>query len=371
MGKDYYKILGVSKTATDEELKKAYRKLALKWHPDRNINNKEESEKKFKEIGEAYDVLSDPEKRKIYDQVGEEGLKGGWGSASSGAGDARGSGGHHFTFTSADDIFKQFFGGSNPFANMQFGSDDDDFFGSTNSTTSSGRRGGPQMFTSFGGMSGGNPFGGMGGMPGMSGRSSRVGSQRPRSASPQTQQQQQPPIEHKVYCTLEELYTGTIKRMRIRRQRLNNDQQSTHEEEKILTIEIKSGWKAGTKITFPKEGDEKPGVIPADIIFVIHEKPHSRFQRKGNDLYYKYKCSLKQALLGFNIDLITLDNRKINIPINKIVSSSYQHKVTNEGMPISKSKSKEKGHLIIEFDIKFPLRLNEHQKKVIREMFDD
>eukprot|EP00204_Picochlorum_oklahomense_P003072 CAMPEP_0118803434 /NCGR_PEP_ID=MMETSP1161-20130426/17151_1 /TAXON_ID=249345 /ORGANISM="Picochlorum oklahomensis, Strain CCMP2329" /LENGTH=104 /DNA_ID=CAMNT_0006731947 /DNA_START=111 /DNA_END=422 /DNA_ORIENTATION=- len=77
MGADYYGILGVGKTATDAELKKAYRKLAVKWHPDKNPDNQEEATKKFKEISEAYDVLSDPEKREIYDTYGEEGLKSG------------------------------------------------------------------------------------------------------------------------------------------------------------------------------------------------------------------------------------------------------------------------------------------------------
>merc|ERR1712223_1194725 len=115
MGKDYYSILGVKKGASDEELKKAYRKLALKYHPDKN--KAAGAEEKFKEIGEAYDVLSDPKKKQIYDQFGEEGLKGGAGNAGSG-------GPHHsgfdngFTYTYHGDpraTFSQFFGTSNPF----------------------------------------------------------------------------------------------------------------------------------------------------------------------------------------------------------------------------------------------------------------
>ncbi|GIL49380.1 hypothetical protein Vafri_5746 [Volvox africanus] len=101
MGKDYYKILGVSKDADDNQLKKAYYKLAQKWHPDKNPNNVEAATEKFKEISEAYDVLSDPQKRTVYDQFGEEGLKGGMpsggpGGASAGAGGFPSGGAYHF-----------------------------------------------------------------------------------------------------------------------------------------------------------------------------------------------------------------------------------------------------------------------------------
>ena len=112
MGKDYYKTLGVSQAATDEDLKKAYRKMALKYHPDKNKSAG--AEEKFKEIAEAYDVLSDPKKREIYDKYGEEGLKGG---GSAGAG----SDGSSFTYTFHGDpheTFRMFFGGEDPFASF-------------------------------------------------------------------------------------------------------------------------------------------------------------------------------------------------------------------------------------------------------------
>ena len=125
MGKDYYSILGVSRNATDEELKKAYRKLALKWHPDRNKDNKKEAEEKFKEISQAYEVLSDKEKRQVYDQYGEEGLNMGAtpGSAPGGAG-----GGNYSSFFSGfdpSDLFRQFFGTANAQeAYDQYGNDE-------------------------------------------------------------------------------------------------------------------------------------------------------------------------------------------------------------------------------------------------------
>eukprot|EP01084_Bolivina_argentea_P159431 277663_1 len=97
MSKSYYKILGVERNATKEQIKKSYRKLAMKWHPDKNPDNKDAAEREFKEIGEAYSVLSDDKKRKQYDEFGESGLKNNFS-------------GNHFTFGNAEDMFKQFFG---------------------------------------------------------------------------------------------------------------------------------------------------------------------------------------------------------------------------------------------------------------------
>ena len=116
---DYYKVLGVARDATDAELKKAYRKLAVKWHPDKNPNNQEEATKKFKEISEAYDVLSDSEKKEIYDTYGEEGLKGGIPTGKAGAGGFPG-GGPNGAYHGMDDdmarhIFENLFGGGGGF----------------------------------------------------------------------------------------------------------------------------------------------------------------------------------------------------------------------------------------------------------------
>jgi DnaJ family protein B protein 4 len=116
MGRDYYDVLGVGKNATDDDLKKAYRKLALKWHPDKNQGNQEEASTRFKEISEAYDVLSDPEKKKIYDMYGEEALKTGVppppGAEGAGAFAGQGSaGGYRMDEETARKIFESFFGG--------------------------------------------------------------------------------------------------------------------------------------------------------------------------------------------------------------------------------------------------------------------
>ncbi|XP_069853294.1 dnaJ homolog subfamily B member 6 isoform X2 [Dipodomys merriami] len=143
---DYYEVLGVQRHASAEDIKKAYRKLALKWHPDKNPENKEEAERKFKQVAEAYEVLSDAKKRDIYDKYGKEGLNGG------------GGGGSHFdspfefgfTFRNPDDVFREFFGGRDPFS-FDFFDPFDDFFGNRRGPRGSRNRGAGSFFSAFSG----------------------------------------------------------------------------------------------------------------------------------------------------------------------------------------------------------------------------
>ncbi|XP_042619341.1 dnaJ homolog subfamily B member 6-like [Cyprinus carpio] len=140
---DYYDVLGVSRNASPDDIKKAYRKLALRWHPDKNPDNKEEAETKFKEIAEAYEVLSDKSKRDAYDRYGRSDMPS---SGSGGSSFADDFPGFTFTFRSPDEVFREFFGGQDPFADFF---DDFPFGGMHSGFHSSSSRLGPSRFFSF------------------------------------------------------------------------------------------------------------------------------------------------------------------------------------------------------------------------------
>uniref|UniRef100_A0A1D1XWB9 DnaJ subfamily B member 13 n=1 Tax=Anthurium amnicola TaxID=1678845 RepID=A0A1D1XWB9_9ARAE len=338
MGVDYYKTLQVDRSANDDDLKKAYRKLAMRWHPDKNPANKSEAEAKFKQISEAYEVLSDSQKRAVYDQYGEEGLKGQV-PPPPGGGPSGGPAGFRFNPRSADDIFSEFFGFSTPFA------------GGTGTGAAGGSRAGVRFSRS---VFGDDMFGGLQGSRGGGGEAS---SNAPRKG---------PPIERKLVCTLEDLYKGTTKKMKISRDVVDSTGRPTSVEE-ILTIDIKPGWKKGTKITFPEKGNEQRNLIPSDLIFIIEERPHGVFKRDGNDLIMVQKISLVEALTGCTVQLTTLDGRTLTIPINSIINPDYEEIVQGEGMPITKEPSK-KGNLRIRFQIKFPIKLTPEQKTGIKQL---
>eukprot|EP00249_Psilotum_nudum_P015977 c25605_g1_i2 orf=468-1424(-) len=286
-------------------------------------------------------VLSDPQKRGVYDQYGEEGLKGQVPPppGAGGAGFANSSGQNVFRFNprNAEDIFAEFFGGS-PFAGM----------------------GG---FGGMGGRSGLNLFGdGMFG--GFSVAENKHGSagegtstSAPRKASA---------VETKLQCTLEELYNGSTRKMKISRN-IADASGRTMPIEEILTIDVKPGWKKGTKITFPEKGHEQLNVVPADLVFIIDQKPHDVFKRDGNDLIVTQKVPLVEALTGCTVSLTTLDGRLLTIPCSEVITPGYEKVVHKEGMPIAKETGK-KGNLRIKFDIIFPSRLTSEQKVSVKRL---
>uniref|UniRef100_A0A3B4ZQI4 DnaJ homolog subfamily B member 1-like n=1 Tax=Stegastes partitus TaxID=144197 RepID=A0A3B4ZQI4_9TELE len=326
MGKDYYDILGIKKGATEEDIKKAYRKQALRYHPDKNKSPG--AEEKFKEIAEAYDVLSDPKKKDIYDRFGEEGLKGGGGPTGPGGG---GPGTFSYTFQGDPHaIFAEFFGGRNPF---------EQFFGAHN--------GQENMDTD-------DPFARFG-MGGMGGHTSVV------------KKQQDPPVIHDLQVTLEEVLSGCTKKMKISRKRLNPDGRSIRTEDKILEVQIKKGWKEGTKITFPKEGDETPRNIPADVVFVLKDRPHPVFKRDGSDIVYNAKVSLRDALCGCTVNAPTLDGRTVTVTSTDIVQPGMKRRVSGEGLPYPKRPDR-RGDLIVDYEVKFPERLTQSARDTIAQV---
>lgn len=377
MGKDYYAILNVARTATDEELKKAYRKLALKWHPDKNPNDKERAQAKFQDISEAYEVLSDKQKREIFDKYGEEGLKaggapspqgpegagggfpggafpgGGFSFSSSGPGGGGFSsfssssgfpGGFSFHSSDPSKIFEQFFGTSNP--NEAEHMDPMSMFGSA--FGGRGRGGGMR--------SGGRGFGGMSGMDDMFGGGGGGGF----SAKPEK-------LKRQLECTLDQLYTGCTKKLKITRKVYDQASQQIREEQKILEVNVRPGWKDGTKITFEGQGDALPNRPPQDIVFVIKEKPHDKFKREGDNLVYRARLSLKDALVGSGtLSIKSLDNRNIDMRLDGVVTPGMRKVFAGEGMPLQKNPS-QRGDLFVEFDVQFPTSLSEKQKELIRQ----
>ncbi|KIR27857.1 chaperone regulator [Cryptococcus deuterogattii 99/473] len=341
------------------EYYKAYRKESLKWHPDKNPGDKHAvAEEKFKKIGEAYEVLSDPKKKEIYDQFGEEGLKGGGAPGGGGFGGFPSGGGGYTSFHATDpnDIFNTFFssmGGGGGGAENIFAS-----FGGGGSS-----RGGPRMRTSR--MGGG--MGGMGGMPGMGGMGGMPGGfgDEPSSSAP-------PPGEiiKPLALSLEELYKGGTKRLKITRHL-----QSGGQAEKILEVAYKAGWKKGTKIKFAGAGNEDEYGQSQTVTFVVEEKPHNRFERVDDDLVVKLNITLSQALLGpdgggaITKEVEQLDGRRIQVslPEGQIVQPGQETRIQGEGMPVSKANSlKKSGDLVVKWNVVFPTRLSPEQKKDLR-----
>lgn len=339
----YYEILGVSKNASPEDLKKAYKKAAIKNHPDKGGDPE-----KFKELAHAYEVLSDPEKREIYDQYGEDALKEGMG----------GGAGAHDPF----DIFSSFFGG-----------------------------------------------GGFGGGGSSRGRRQRRGED----------------VVHPLKVSLEDLYLSTTKKLSLSRnvlcskcngkgsksgasmkcvgcqgtgmkitirhlgpsmiqqmQHVCNDCKGTGEmisdkdrcsqckgekvvpEKKVLEVFVEKGMQNGQKITFPGEADEAPDTTTGDIVFILQQKEHPKFKRKGDDLFYEHTLSLTEALCGFQFALTHLDGRQLLIKSNpgEVVKPDSFKAINDEGMPMYQRPFM-KGKLYIHFTVEFPESLNPDQVK--------
>jgi DnaJ family protein B protein 4 len=165
--------------------------------------------------------------------------------------------------------------------------------------------------------------------------------------------------------SLEDLYKGTVKRLKVTRKLRDGSTGRSISTDKVLTINVKAGWKAGTKIRFPGEGDELENGVTQDIEFVVEEKPHAIFKREGNNLRMNIRLSLVEALTGFQKSIKTLDDRTLSVNNTKsVIQPGQESRVTNEGMP--NSKTGRKGDLIITYEVQFPNSLTDAQKETIR-----
>lgn len=339
MGADYYKILGVGRDASATAIKKAYHQMALKYHPDKNADNREAAEKKFKQVSEAYDVLSDEKKRKIYDKFGEEGLKNGIPEeAAKGMGNefyrfskSGGRGGttfYSFSTNDAFDVFSKLFGSRDPYGGDAFGG------------------GGPGFSRVFGGTGGfGDAFG-----------------------TPQTSPSGDAPVmEFAFECTLEEIFNGCTKKFKVTRT-LPGIGGRTVVNAKEFQVQVLPGYKKGTKICFDREGGIVEGYPPnelADLVFVLDEKEHPRFKRTGADLFLVAHISLKDALLGTNLSIKGIDGKDTTILLDGVSKNGRKIRVEGAGMPDRKTKGR--GDLYIVVEVRMPERITDADKRLIQQ----
>lgn len=304
---DYYQTLGVQKGADHDVIKKAYRKLALKYHPDRNPDNKE-AEAKFKEINEAYAVLSDPEKKKMYDTYG--------------------SADFHRKYSQEDifrdfdlnDILRQFGAGGNVRGGGSF---------------RSGMGGSP--FSSF--------FGQGGGMGGSCGRGCQ-------SAPPRGQD-----MTYRLAVTLEEVMNGADKSIALRKSgSLQN-----------VSVKVPAGIEAGKKLRLKGKGGDAPyGGQPGDLFLKVDILPHEKFQRDGDDLIMTMPVSFSEACLGTQVEVETLEGKKFNVRVPPGSSSESRLRIKGQGLPSGPHGVR--GNIYVKFAIAVPKELSEEQKALVEQL---
>lgn len=313
--KDYYATLGVGKTATEKEIKQAYRKLARKFHPDVNPNDKV-AEAKFKEINEAYEVLGDSEKRKKYDELGAN-----WrmyeqaGAGSPFGGDERwtvnmgGPGGGGFRTMTAEEM-REIFGDEDPFSDFFHA-----FFG--------GRPAEPRR---------------------QAGRGAAGGARRARHGRD---------VEQEIELGLEDAFTGATRRLAIK-----HDGHA-----RTVDVRIPAGVSDGSRVRISGEGEHGTGGAAAgDLYLRIRLRPHARFERKGRDLYAKVPIPVTTAVLGGEAEVETLGGRPLRLRVPPETQNGQVFRLKGHGMP-AVGKPDDRGDLYATVDVQVPKALTEEQRR--------
>lgn len=357
---DFYELLGVSKTADEKELKSAFRKLAMKYHPDKNPDDAE-SEKKFKEINEAYEYLKDPQKRSAYDRFGHAAFEqggpgaGGFGGGGGGAG---GAGGFHDIF---EDIFGDMMGGGGQGARQR--------------RSSGGRERGADLRynmeisleEAFEGKTAQirvptsiscETCSGSGAKPGSSPTNCSTcgGIGRVRAAQGFFSVERTCPTCHGNGQMISDPCTKCSGQGRV-------------SEEKSLSVNIPAGIEDGTRIRVAGEGEAgQRGGPTGDLYIFLSVRPHEFFQREGADLYCMVPISMTKAALGGKFEVTTLDDAKSRVTVPEGTQSGKELRMRGKGMPVMRSS--QKGDLYIRLAVETPQNLSKRQKELLEEFHE-
>lgn len=328
MAKDYYQVLGVAKTATAEEIKKAYRKLALKYHPDRNKDDPQ-AEDRFKEVGEAYAVLSDEEKRKQYDTFGQAGFK------------KRYSQEDIYQGSDIEDILRGMGLGGDFFSKIFHG----------------GRGGGGFRTYTYGGRpgAGGPGMGGMGG-PGMGGYDfGRAYGDMAGGPARGTD------LVYELPVSLEEVFHGADKMVSYR---AGNEMQR-------VSVKIPAGIAHGKKLRLAGKGEPGPPGAPGGDLFIkIRVLDHPKFRREGDSLEVELPITFSQAALGGTVHVPTLEGKELAMKVPKGSQPGSKLRLRGQGLPRMGAEGG-RGDLLVRLTVEVPKRLSKDQKELLEKLAEE
>ncbi len=354
--RDYYEVLGVSKTATQDEIKSAYRKLAIKYHPDKNPDNKD-AEAKFKEATEAYEVLGSPDKRKRYDQFGHEGVStSGFDWSSGGFSGGGFPGGFGDIFSDFEDIFESFFGGGGRRKSrgggrtIRRGSDLaynlevelEDVVNGRKTKITIPKNESCKSCNGSGAKAGSSPTT----CPNCNGSGQVVQSQG--------------------FITM----SSTCNRCGGSGQVIDNPCQTCNgqgvtQTNKTISLTIPKGVDSGSKIKISGEGEPGTnGGASGDLYVIVHIKEHSVYKREGKNLVYELPISFTQAALGTEALIPTMENKKIKLNIPAGTQNNSVFRLKGHGLPVYKGIAK--GDLFVKVNVRVPVNLTEEEKKLLR-----